>query len=60
MERDEQNGITPERMARKLLSMAETKNPAALSTVGWMYKLFLLLGKVLPTSFAYRVVGWMY
>ena len=60
MERDEQNGITPERMARKLLSMAETKNPAALSTVGWMYKLFLLLGKVLPTSFAYRIVGWMY
>lgn len=60
MERDEQNGITPERMARKLLSMAETKNPAALSTVGLMYKLFLLLGKVLPTSFAYRVVGWMY
>lgn len=60
MERDEQNGITPERMAKKLLSMAEAKHPAALSTVGWMYKLFLLLGKLLPTTLAYRIVGWMY
>ncbi len=60
MEHDEQHGITPERMARKLLSMAETKHPAATSTVGWMYHLFLLLGKLVPTTLAYRIVGKMY
>ena len=60
MEHDEQHGIMPERMARKLLSLAETKRPAALSTVGLKYKLFLLLGKLLPTSFANRIVGMMY
>ena len=60
MEREEQDGIMPERMARKLLSMAETRHPAALSTVGWRYKLLLLLGKLLPTTFVYRGVGWLY
>lgn len=60
MEHDEQHGITPERMARKLLSLAEAKHPAALSTVGLKYHLFLLLGKVVPTTLANRIVGMMY
>ena len=60
MERDEQNGPMPERMARKLLSMAETRHPSAFSTVGWMHKLLLLLAKLLPPTFIFRVVGWLY
>lgn len=60
MERDEQHGITPERMARKMLSMAEASHPAAYNTVGLQYHIFLLLGKLLPTTFIYKVLGKMY
>lgn len=60
MEHDEQNGILPETMARKLYSMAEAKNPCLLHTVGWMYHAFLLLGKILPATLAYKIVGKMY
>ncbi|MBQ3805719.1 MAG: SDR family oxidoreductase [Prevotella sp.] len=60
MEHDEQNGMSPESMARKLLSLANAKHPTALSTVGWKYHLFILLGKLLPATLAYRVIGKMY
>lgn len=60
MERDEQNGITPERMARKLLKLANAKHPDAASTVGWMYHLFILLGRLVPTTWAYKIIGKMY
>ena len=60
MEHDEQNGMSPESMACKLLSLANAKHPTALSTVGWKYHLFILLGKVLPATLAYRVIGKMY
>lgn len=60
MERDEQNGITPERMACKLLKLANAKHPDAASTVGWMYHLFILLGRLVPTTWAYKIIGKMY
>ena len=60
MEHDEQHGISPERMAKKLLSLAKAKHPELTSTVGWSYKLFLLLGRLVPTSLAYRIIGKMY
>ena len=60
MERDERNGISPERMARKLFSMAEASRPGAFGTVGAVYHLFLFLNKLLPASLVYRVVGRMY
>lgn len=60
MEHDEQNGITPQCMARKLLGMAQKSSPQAFYTVGWQYHLFLLLNKLLPATLAYRIVGMMY
>lgn len=60
MERDEQNGITPKRMACKLLKLANAKHPDAASTVGWMYHLFILLGRLVPTTWAYKIIGKMY
>lgn len=60
MEHDEQNGISPERMAGKLYRMAESGSPSVVSTVGWMYHAFLFLGRIVPTSLAHRIVGWMY
>lgn len=60
MERDEQNGQSPERLARKLLRLAEARRPYLLSTVGFQYKLFRILNHLLPASLVYRVVGKMY
>lgn len=60
MEHDEEHGIAPERMAKKLYSLAETKNPTPFSTVGLIYHIFMFLGKVVPTKLAYWIVGKMY
>lgn len=60
MEHDEQNGITPERMAKKLLSMASQGSPCMFSTVGMQYHLFVFLNKILPATLANKVIGMMY
>ena len=60
MEHDEQNGISPERMAQKVLSLAKSSNPELLSTVGWMYKAYFILNRFVPTSWAYKIISWMY
>ncbi|MBR4650546.1 MAG: SDR family oxidoreductase [Prevotella sp.] len=60
MEHDEQHGIAPERMAKKLLALAESKNPEPTSTVGLMYKVFLFLGRVFPQRLINYVIGKMY
>ena len=60
MEHDEQHGIAPERMARKLLSLADSTNPEPTSTVGLMYKVFLFLGRLFPMRLINYVIGKMY
>ncbi|MBQ5477633.1 MAG: SDR family oxidoreductase [Bacteroidaceae bacterium] len=60
MEHDEQNGITPERMAKKLLALASQDSPCIFSTVGLQYHLFVMLNKILPATLANRVIGMMY
>lgn len=60
MEHDEQNGITPEDMAKKLFTMSESVMPQAFYTKGIQYHLFLLLNKILPATLVYRIVGKMY
>lgn len=60
MAKDEQNGQAPVQLAKKLLSLAEAKCPETISTVGLMYKCFLLLGRILPTRIVYWVVSKMY
>ena len=60
MAKDEQNGQSPEQLARKLLSLAEAASPEPISTVGLMYKAFLLLGRILPTRLVYWIVSKMY
>lgn len=60
MAKDEQNGQSPEQLARKLLSLANATSPEPVSTVGLMYKVFLLLGRILPTRLAYWIVSKMY
>ena len=60
MEHDEQHGIAPERMAKKLLSLAESHNPEPTSTVGFMYQAFLFLGRIFPMRLINYVIGKMY
>ncbi len=60
MERDEQGGMTPDYVAGKVVSTAEKKNPPPMTVIGGKYKLFMGLFKVLPSRFAYWIVGKMY
>lgn len=60
MEKDEINGITPERMAKKLLSMAKASHPQTYNTVGLQYHLFLILNRFLPTTLVNYILGMMY
>lgn len=60
MEKDEQNGMTTNQIAQKLLSIARKNNPAPLYTTGLQYHLFVLLEKLLPKRFSNWVVGKIY
>lgn len=60
MEHDEQNGIAPISMARKLYSMATASRPSTFNTVGFQYHIFTLLNKILPTTLVNWIVGKMY
>lgn len=60
MERDEQNGMSPETIAKAVLATAQKKKVKPLSTVGVQYKTFALLSKVLPMSAVNKIVGMIY
>ncbi|MCL2486897.1 MAG: SDR family NAD(P)-dependent oxidoreductase, partial [Oscillospiraceae bacterium] len=55
MERDEQNGMPPVSIAKKIYKMSREKRPKPLCTVGLQYKFFLLLYRVMP----WRLVNWI-
>lgn len=60
MARDEQNGQQPAQLAKKLLSLAQSRCPAPYSTVGIQYKLFRILGCILPERIVSRILYMMY
>jgi len=60
MEKDEQNGMPPQKVARLAAKLADKKRVAPLYTVGAKYKAFVALSRLLPTSLANFVVGKMY
>jgi NAD(P)-dependent dehydrogenase (short-subunit alcohol dehydrogenase family) len=60
MEHDEHGGMAPEVIAKKIVKLAESKNPKPLSTVGLQYKVFCFLGKVLPIRLQSFLVGKIY
>jgi len=60
MEHDEQNGMPPEMVAKAVLRAANAKNPQAYYTVGLQYQVFVLLAKLLPTSWTNALVGMIY
>lgn len=60
MEKDEQKGMSPDVIARKLLSIAHKRCPAPLYTTGWQYHFFVFLERVLPKRWSNYIVGVLY
>jgi len=60
MERDEQSGMPPELVAKAVLRAANAKNPPAFATVGFQYRVFVLLAKLLPATWTNALVGMIY
>lgn len=60
MEKDEQNGMSAQSIAKAVLALAEKKRPKPVSTTGVQYKLIAGLSKILPCSAVNRIVGMLY
>lgn len=60
MEKDEQGGANPETVAKTVYRIIKRKNPPVRTAVGFQYKLFLLLKKLLPARVSEKVVGMLY
>lgn len=60
MERDERQGMPPERVAAAVCRIAEKRHVKPLYTVGAKYKLFLMLERLLPKRFVSYVLNKMY
>ncbi|MBQ6552150.1 MAG: SDR family oxidoreductase [Clostridia bacterium] len=60
MEKDEINGMPPEKVAKIIVKLAEKRRPKPLTVAGGKYKLFAALNKLLPTGLVNSIVGSMY
>lgn len=60
MEDDERNGMDPEVAAKVIYRLIERKHMPLYQTIGFKYKVFVILHKLLPAGFANRVVGAIY
>ena len=60
MEKDEQNGMKPEKMAKMMWKIAHKKNPAPLYIGGFIYQIFCLLDRLLPKRIVNRIEGLLY
>lgn len=60
MEKDEINGMNPEKIAKKIAKLINKKNPPLITTIGFQYKLFLFLNRILPTRLVNFVLYNMY
>lgn len=60
MEKDEMGGMPPEMVAKCIYKAATIKHPKVLYTVGFSYRLFVLLSKLLPIGLVNKLEGKMY
>lgn len=60
MEKDEQNGKSPETVARVFYRQAQRKNPKAHVAVGFIYKFFAFLVRILPIKLKHFILALMY
>ena len=60
MEKDERGGVSPDKVAQKVLRLARKKRVGPLHTVGLVYGLCVLLMRILPSGLANRILGMLY
>ena len=60
MERDEQNGMTPDYVAKRICRAVRRRHPRPFYTIGGKYRLFTFLAKILPAKLCNWVVGKLY
>jgi len=60
MENDERNGMDPEYVAKVIEKLVNKKNVPLYKTIGFKYKMFVLLQKLLPAKLANNIVGMIY
>lgn len=60
MEKDEQSGKDPRSVAKVIYKILKKKNPPVKVTVGFTYKLFVFLKRILPSIFVNYILYKMY
>lgn len=60
MEHDERNGMKPEKAAHLIAAVAEAKKVRPVYTIGFKYRLFCALVKILPARLVSYIVGRIY
>lgn len=60
MERDEEQGLSPDEMARCFWRIAHRRHVRPFYVGGWLYRLFYLLETILPKRLSNRIVGMLY
>lgn len=60
MEHDEQNGMSPDEIAKKVYKLSLQKNPKPISSVGLQYQTFAVLAKVLPVRAVNYIISQLY
>lgn len=60
MEADEQNGMSPNAVAQKIYQLATAKNPKVITTLGWKYRMALILSRELPVRLKQWIIAHLY
>ncbi|MDY0074753.1 MAG: SDR family oxidoreductase [Acholeplasmataceae bacterium] len=60
MEEDERNGMDSEFAAQVISKLVRRRHMPLYKTIGFKYKLFVFLHKILPATFTNRLVGMIY
>ena len=60
MEQDEQNGMSPQVVAKAIVRLAQRKHPRPLTVVGFQYRCLAVFQKFFPTAAVNFLVGKIY
>ena len=60
MERDERNGVSPYKVAKKIIKVSKKKNPNTYYVVGFSYSLLIFLSRILPKRFTNWLIYRLY
>lgn len=60
MEKDERGGMSPDTAGAYITKIAMKKRSGPLKAIGFVYKTFTVLAKILPRALSNRIVGMLY